>query len=96
MRNSGRHLVTFTLAAAVLVLVLIGAVALEAEVYKATVTREESNLYRVDGSHPEIYVKTRYCYEYAYSERALIDTDDMELTFLDSNTTCTIDKILRE
>ena len=63
-----------------------------AEIYKASVTREESNFYRVEGTSPQIYIKTRYCYEYAYSERALIDTSDMEITFLDSDTTCQIEK----
>jgi hypothetical protein len=85
-----------TVAMIALVVVVVGAQALSAEAYKVTVTREEANLYRVDGSSPKTYIKTKYCYEYAYSERAIVDTDDMEITFLDSNTTCTIDKILRE
>lgn len=87
----------FGLFASVTILLLAGTCFLaEAEIYKATVTREDSNLYVVDWSNPKIYIKTNYCYEYAYSERVLIDTDDMEITFLDSDKTCTIDKILSE
>jgi hypothetical protein len=62
--------------------------------YRATVTREDDNLYRVESSG--LYVKTRYCYVYCYYEDALIDTDDMVIHFLDSEEECEIDKILVE
>ncbi len=41
-----------------------------AENYKISVTRKDSNLYKIDGK--EMYIKTRYCYEYAYSENAFL------------------------
>ena len=44
-----------------------------AETYEISVTRKDSNLYKVDGQ--EIYIKTRYCYEYAYSQRAILIID---------------------
>lgn len=65
-----------------------------ADLYKVTVTREESNLYKVDYSSPKIYIKTRYCYEYAYSEEAVVDTQRMKIHFMDSDSTCDIDEIL--
>jgi hypothetical protein len=64
------------------------------ERYRATVTREEDNLYRVDLS--DVYIKTRYCYVYCYYEDAIIDTGEMVIYFLDSDDECTIDKILVE
>lgn len=41
--------------------------------YVVTVTRKASNLYRIDGR--SIYLITRYCYEYAYGEGAILDLD---------------------
>jgi hypothetical protein len=38
--------------------------------YRVTVTRKEANLYQVDRS--KTYIKTKYCYEYVYSEQAIL------------------------
>ncbi len=64
--------------------------------YRATVSREAQDLYRVQYTAPTIYIKTNYCYVYAYYEDALIDTGDMEIHFLDSDDTCYIERILVE
>lgn len=39
--------------------------------WKANITRKESNLYKINfigGFNNEWFVKTKYCYEYAYSQ----------------------------
>ena len=66
------------------------------DVYRTTVSREAQDLYRVDYTSPTIYIKTNYCYVYAYYEDAIVDTDDMEIHFLDSDDTCSIERILVE
>lgn len=67
---------------------------LRAELYRATVTREAQDLYRVEDAVGEVYVKTRWCYVYAYWEDALIDTDEMVIHFLDSDDECDIDRFI--
>jgi hypothetical protein len=54
--------------------------------YVVHLTRRSSNLYRVDGQ--SVWIRTRYCYEYAYDEEAAIGSN--EITFLDSGTQCPI------
>ena len=39
--------------------------------YRVTVTRKEANMYRVDGT--KTYIQTKYCYEYVYSESAILN-----------------------
>lgn len=39
-------------------------------VYDVSVTRKGKDLYRVDGTSS--FVATRYCYEYAYSQKAVL------------------------
>ena len=43
---------------------------LESGVYDVSVTRKGKDIYRADGTGT--YIVTRYCYEYAYSERAVL------------------------
>ena len=38
--------------------------------YRLSVTRKDSNFYRIDGT--DFYVRTRNCYEYAYSQEAVL------------------------
>jgi hypothetical protein len=78
-----------------LALLLVGELT-HAELYHVTVSREAQDLYRVDYAPRDVYLKTRYCYVYCYFEEALIDTDRMEIHFLDSDDECDIDKILSE
>lgn len=47
--------------------------------YDVTVTRKGANLYKVDGG--QIFILTSYCYEYAYSQRAILEMGRKELVF---------------
>lgn len=38
--------------------------------YTVNITRIESNVYRIDGT--DLYIVTKYCYEYYYSEEVLL------------------------
>ncbi len=68
-----------------------------AEVYRVTVTLNADGLYQVDGT--SLYVQTRYCYEYAYSEDAILKYDSScgytkgVLYFLDSEESYDIEEI---
>lgn len=57
-----------------------------------SVTREESNLYKV--RYPSILIKTRYCYVYAYSEDAFVYKDT--LYFVDEDESCDIEGTYRQ
>jgi hypothetical protein len=61
-----------------------------AENYEITVTRKGANLYKVDGK--EIFIRTKYCYEYAYSETAILDAYGTagDLKFPESGSECTV------
>lgn len=41
--------------------------------YVVEITRKASNLYKVDGKN--IYVQTRYCYEYSYGEEVVLKVE---------------------
>jgi len=41
--------------------------------YKITVKRESQDLYKI--TNQDIYIKTRYCYEYAYSEDVILEIE---------------------
>jgi hypothetical protein len=43
---------------------------LEVGKYKVDITRKGSNIYKIDGR--DIYIETRYCYEYSYSEEVIL------------------------
>jgi hypothetical protein len=73
---------------------LVGGLLMAAELYRVTVSREAQDLYRVEDAVGDVYIKTRWCYVYAYSEEALVDTDEMVIHFVDSDDDCDIDKIL--
>jgi hypothetical protein len=64
------------------------------ESYRATVTREDDDLYRVETTGE--YIKTFSCFVYCYYEDAIIDTGKMVIYFLDSDDECTIAEILAE
>jgi hypothetical protein len=38
--------------------------------YEVQITRKYQNLYKVDNT--DIWIQTRYCYEYSYSEKAIL------------------------
>ena len=58
--------------AATLLAVLVTTGAAASDVYKVNVTRKDQDLYALDSG---MYVKTRYCYEYAYGEEAILRVD---------------------
>lgn len=51
--------------------------------YEVELTRKDSNLYRVEGT--DIYIKTKYCYEYANRDDAILVVNyySVKLIFLD-------------
>jgi hypothetical protein len=53
---------------------IIVPVKLENGTYSESLTRKESNLYKVDGVN--LFIKTSMCYEYAYSQEAIIEIDN--------------------
>lgn len=61
-----------------------------AENYEVNLTREGSNVYKIDGK--DIIIQTRYCYVYAYSEEAIFKTSGYggEVIFLDSKDKCDV------
>ena len=65
-----------------------------AESYQVSVTRKGANLYKVDGQ--QIYIRTNYCYEYAYGESAILDAagGSGDLKFLESKDECPVKAIL--
>jgi hypothetical protein len=58
------------------------------------VTRKGANLYKVDGQ--QIYIRTNYCYEYAYGESAILEATGGtgDLKFLESKDECPVKAIL--
>lgn len=76
-----------------LALAIIGAtVASAADRYQVSLTRKDSNLYKVDGQ--PFWIQTRYCYVYGYSEDAVVSSD--EVVFLDDTEKCDVKRILKE
>ena len=68
-----------------------------AEAYQVTVIkRSESNLYIATSGSAKIIIKTKYCYEYAYYEEAVLLYDkysyDNKL-ILKSGSSCDVDKV---
>lgn len=76
-----------------LLLLLVGAVA-HATLYRISVTRKAQDLYKVDGT--SVLIKTRYCYEYAYGEEAILDDTRDELIFTGSfGSKCDVEAVIR-
>ena len=70
------------------------------EYYKVQVTRKDQDLYKID--YQNIYIKTRYCYEYVYYSDAILKIDSNygynigEIIFVgNGNSKCDIEKILK-
>ena len=61
-----------------------------ADNYEVSVTRKGSNLYKVDGKN--IFIHTRYCYEYVYSENSFLKMRGYsgEIIFTDSGDKCDV------
>ena len=68
------------------------------EYYRVSVTRVSQDLYKTTEN---VYIKTRYCYEYAYGVDAILKWDGpgymgSELIFVGSGgTKCDVDRVLR-
>ena len=58
-----------------------------------SVTRKASNLYKVDGR--PIWIQTRYCYVYAYSDDVVLTRND-QLVFLDDDDECDVKQVFSE
>ena len=91
---SRRVMATFALAGIGLVQVAA------ADYYKVQVTRKSQDFYEVVGSN--IYIKTRYCYEYVYYEDAILKIDSPygynvgEIIFVGSNgAKCDVERVLK-
>ena len=67
-----------------------------ADQYKVSVTREDSNIYRVVENN--MYIITKYCYEYVYSEDAILDIVESagSIKFIDSDNECVVCDILED
>lgn len=75
---------------AVLAIASLQASPIRAENYAVNLTRKGSNVYKIDGK--DVFVQTRYCYVYAYSEEAILKTSGYggEVVFLDSDDECDV------
>ena len=62
----------------------------EQDDYRVTVTREDSDLYRVLGE--DMFVRTRSCYEYVYFEDSLLQMSGRtgSIVFLDNGRRCDV------
>lgn len=65
-----------------------------ADDYQVSVTRKGANLYKVDGQ--QIFIRTNYCYEYAYGEEAILKAAGStgDLTFVGSKDECPVKAML--
>ena len=75
---------------AVLALLMLVSSMAAAGDYDLSVTRKGSNLYKVDGK--DVYIHTRYCYEYVYSEDSLLRMSGTsgEIVFIDQGESCDV------
>lgn len=64
--------------------------------YDIFVTRKGPNLYKVEGK--EMYVHTRYCYEYVYSEESMLRMSGSsgKIIFLDQGKSCDVEAVFGE
>lgn len=71
-------------------LTLLHTVPAGAENYELYLTRKGSNVYNADGK--DIIIQTRYCYEYAYSQKSIFISTGYggEVIFLNSNEKCDV------
>lgn len=86
-------LFVFRTVAAVMLLAAAGAAC--AEMYKVTVRRIDKDLYKTSEG---VYIQTKYCYEYAYGDDAVLRYEpysyDNKLIF-DNGTVCDVEKVFK-
>lgn len=82
-------------------LALLAGPANASEFYKISVTRKGQDLYKIDNQ--DIYIKTRYCYEYVHYQEAILQIDSPsgytigKLIFVNSfgsNNECDVEKVI--
>jgi hypothetical protein len=89
------HLIFMLFRKAIIVCAVTGLVSTAyAQNYQVSVTRKDANLYKVDGQ--QIYIRTNYCYEYAYGDAAILEAigGAGDLKFLESKDECPVKAIL--
>lgn len=61
-----------------------------AEMYEISVSRKAANFYKADGNN--VAIQTRYCYEYAYGENAILNLNGYggEIIFANSENKCDV------
>lgn len=64
------------------------------QAYQVTVTRKDTNLYKIEFS--SYWIITRYCFELAYYDDAILDDSRMKLVFLDSGEVCEVVRVVSE
>lgn len=78
---------------AVVLLAIAGTAA--AEMYAVNVRRIDKDLYKTSGG---VYIQTKYCYEYAYGDDAVLIYEkysyDNKLVF-DNGTVCEVEKVFK-
>jgi hypothetical protein len=84
-----------TFSTGLFVVLLIAAGSVSAEMYKVTVKRIDKDLYKTSEG---VYIQTKYCYEYAYSDDAVLIYEkysyDNKLVF-DNGTVCEVEKVFK-
>lgn len=67
------------------------------DAYKVTVTRKDHNVYKFNSGNVRGIILTKYCYEYAISEEAILKYEkysyDNKLIFISDGTVCDVDKV---
>jgi hypothetical protein len=64
--------------------------------YRITATRKDSNTYQFTSGSVRGIITTKYCYEYAYSEDAVLKYEGhygSQIIFLDSGNKCDVDEV---
>lgn len=88
-----RHSIAFRAGLVAALLAVAGAAC--AEMYKLTVTRIDKDLYKTSEG---VYIQTKYCYEYAYGDDAVLIYEkysyDNKLVF-GNGTVCEVVKVLK-
>lgn len=63
--------ILFSLICCIIVVISISVLFAMSSEYEVQITRKYQNLYKVDNS--DIWIQTKYCYEYSYSEKAILN-----------------------
>lgn len=80
-----------------LILMLSSSHVMSADVYRVNVTRKDSDLYKVE--YKNMYIQTRYCYEYVYYDDAILKIDNpygfnIGKIYFSNGNSCDVQKII--